>query len=543
MSDLLLYDTTLRDGCQSEDVSFSLKDKLRVAESLAELGIHYIEGGYPGSNPRDAEFFKAVGKVNLRKTRVAAFGTTRRPSVKPSQDASLKLLLAAKTPVVTLVGKTWDLHVRDDLRISRKANLEVIADSIEFMKSRVDEVIFDAEHFFDGYRSNPEYALECLKAAAAGGADWIVLCDTNGGGMPADIGAAVARAKETVKAPLGIHCHNDCELAVANTMVAVENGVRQVQGTINGFGERCGNMNLCSVLPNLQLKQGYKCVRPSQLRRLREISHLVYELANVVPSKRQAYVGDSAFAHKGGLHVSGIIKNRETYEHIEPELVGSRQRVLVSDLSGRSNIVYKAREYDIDLSGQDQAVHQILNRIKELESQGYEFEAAEASFELLIQEALGRKKRNFRLDGFRVIDEKRVDNEPPLSEATVKVEVNGVMEHAAALGNGPVHALDRALRKALTGFYPSLEEVELLDYKVRVLSSGEGTAATVRVLIESGDGQTQWGTVGVSENVIEASWQALVDSIDYKLYKDKKRTGRAGRAHAGKAPAAPAPAH
>ena len=315
---------------------------------------------------------------------------------------------------------------------------------------------------------------------------------------------AVARVKEEVRTPLGVHCHNDGELAVANTMTAVENGVRQIQGTINGFGERCGNLNLCSVLPNLQLKQGHKIIRASQLRRLREISHLLYELANVVPNKRQPYVGDSAFAHKGGLHVAGIIKNRETYEHIEPELVGSRQRVLVSDLSGRSNIVYKAREYDIDLNGQDQAVHQILNRIKELESQGYEFEAAEASFELLIQEALGKKKRNFRLDGFRVIDEKRVESEAPLSEATVKVEVNGVMEHAAALGNGPVHALDQALRKALTSFYPSLEEVELLDYKVRVLSSGEGTSAAIRVLIESGDGHGHWGTVGVSHNVIEA---------------------------------------
>jgi 2-isopropylmalate synthase len=534
MSDLLLYDTTLRDGCQGEDVSFSLKDKLRIAEKLAELGIHYIEGGYPGSNPRDAEFFKEAQKLDLKKARVAAFGTTRRPSAKPAQDVSLRLLLAADTPVVTLVGKAWDLHVRDDLRISKKANLEVIADSIAYIKRRVDEVMFDAEHFFDGYRNNPEFALECLKAAEAGGADWIVLCDTNGGNMPTDIGVAVARVKEEVKAPLGIHCHNDCELAVANTLVAVENGVRQIQGTINGFGERCGNLNLCSVLPNLQLKQGYKCVRPAQLRRLREMSHLVYELANVAPNKRQAFVGDSAFAHKGGLHVSGIIKNRKTYEHIVPESVGSRQRVLVSDLSGRSNIVYKAREYDIDLSGHDKAVHKILNRIKELENQGYEFEVAEASFELLIQEALGRKKRNFRLDGFRVIDEKRVENEPPLSEATVRVEVNGVMEHAAALGGGPVHALDQALRKALREFYPSLDEVELLDYKVRVLSSGSGTGATVRVLIESGDDEGRWGTVGVSQNVIDASWQALVDSIDFKLYKDTKKKGRVNKGRVGK---------
>ena len=523
MKDLSIYDTTLRDGCQSEDVSFSLEDKLRVAEKLAELGIPYIEGGFPGSNPRDAEFFREVAKIDLKKTRVAAFGTTRKPSVKPVDDLNLKLILAAKTPVVTLVGKTWDLHVRDDLRISQAANLEVIADSIAFMKRRVDEVIFDAEHFFDGYRSDPEFALDCLKAAEEGGADWLVLCDTNGGGLPNDIAVAVVRVKQELKTRLGIHCHNDSELACANTLVAVEKGATQVQGTINGFGERCGNLNLCSVIPNLQLKQGYKCVPPSRLKKLRDVSHLFYELANVVPNKRQAYVGDSAFAHKGGLHVSGIIKNRETYEHIEPELVGNRQRVLVSDLSGRSNVVYKAKEYGIDLDGNNQAVHQILKRIKELESQGYEFEAAEASFELLIQEALGKKKHNFRLEGFRVIDEKRVEDEPPLSEATVRVEVGGVMEHAAAAGTGPVHALDQALRKALTKFYPSLELVELLDYKVRVLSSGKGTGATVRVLIESRDGEHAWGTVGVSQNVLEASWQALVDSIDYKLYKDGKR--------------------
>lgn len=523
MSQLAIYDTTLRDGCQSEEISFSLDDKLRIAEKLADLGVHYIEGGYPGSNSRDAEFFREAAKLNLKKTRIAAFGTTRRPSVKPADDLNLKLMLTTKAPVVTLVGKTWDLHVRDDLRISQKENLEVIADSIAFMKRRVDEVIFDAEHFFDGYRSNPDFALECLKAAEQGGADWLVLCDTNGGGLPGDIGAAVARVREELRTPIGIHCHNDGELAVANTLAAVEAGATQVQGTINGFGERCGNLNLCSVIPNLQLKQRRKCVSPAQLRKLREVSHLVYELANVVPNKRQPYVGDSAFAHKGGLHVSGIIKNRETYEHIDPELVGNRQRVLVSDLSGRSNVVYKAKEYGIDLEGNDEAVRQVLKRVKELESQGYEFEAAEASFELLIQEALGKKRSNFRLEGFRVIDEKRVEDEPPLSEATVKVGVDGVMEHAAALGSGPVHALDQALRKALTKFYPSLEQVELMDYKVRVLSSGKGTAASVRVLIESGDGEDDWGTVGVSHNVIEASWQALVDSIDYKLYKDRKR--------------------
>jgi 2-isopropylmalate synthase len=522
MKDVLIYDTTLRDGCQGEDISFTLEDKLRIAEKLVELGIDYIEGGYPGSNPRDADFFKQVKKLKLKKSKVASFGTTRRPAVKASQDLSLKTLLEADTPVVTLVGKTWDLHVRDDLRISKKANLEMIADSIAFMKERVDEVVFDAEHFFDGYHSNAEFALDCLKAAQEGGADWIVLCDTNGGSLPNDIRAAITAVQGVISTPLGIHCHNDGELAVANSLAAVDMGVRQVQGTINGFGERCGNLNLCSLIPDLQLKMGKQCIASEQLKKLREVSHYFYELANISPSKHQPYVGNSAFAHKGGLHVAGIIKNRQTYEHIDPELVGNRQRVLVSDLAGRSNIVYKAREYGIDLKNDDPAVQEILRRIKDLESQGYEFEAAEASFELLIQEALGRKKKNFHLVGFRVIDEKRQENEPPISEATIMVQVDGVMEHAAAMGNGPVNALDQALRKALTKFYPNLQEVELLDYKVRVLSSGEGTGASVRVLIESGDKKDRWGTVGVSRNVIEASWQAVVDSIDYKLYKDSK---------------------
>jgi len=522
MKDVLLYDTTLRDGCQAEDISFTLEDKLRIAAKLDELGIDYIEGGYPGSNPRDADFFSRVKKLKLKHSKIASFGTTRKFGAKPSQDIQLKVLLQAETPVVTLVGKTWDLHVRDDLRISQKANLELIADSIAYMKKRVDEVVFDAEHFFDGFRANPEYAIECLAAAQEGGADWIVLCETNGGRLPGDIRDALNHVNRVIKTPLGIHCHNDGELAVANTMAGVEMGVTQVQGTINGFGERCGNMNLISAIGNLQLKMGKKCVTPAQLKKLREVSQLFYELANIHPNKRQAYVGDSAFAHKGGLHVAGVLKNRETYEHIDPELVGNRQRVLVSDLSGRSNVIYKGREYGIDLTDRGDAVKEILHRTKELESQGYEFQAAEASFELLIQEALGKKRKNFHLIGFRVIDEKRREDEPPISEATIQVQVDGVLEHAAAMGNGPVNALDQALRRALTKFYPALKQVELLDYKVRVLSSGEGTAAVVRVLIESGDGKDRWGTVGVSHNVIEASWQALVDSIDYKLYKDAR---------------------
>jgi 2-isopropylmalate synthase len=527
MKRITLYDTTLRDGCQSEDVAFTLEDKLRIAEKLDALGIAYIEGGWPGSNPRDEEFFHAVKKLHLKHARISAFGSTRRANIAAGEDFNIRLLLKAETPVVTIVGKTWDLHVRDDLRISKKANLEIIADSIVYLKKRVDEVFFDAEHFFDGYAANPEYALECIKAAAEAGADAIVLCDTRGGRMPHEVLVATRVAGQSVPTPLGIHCHNDCELAVANSLAGIEGGAVQVQGTINGFGERCGNANLCSVIPNLQMKFGYQCVSEAQLTHLAEVSRFVYELANIEPNKRQAYVGMSAFAHKGGLHVAAVQKNRETYEHIDPELIGNTQRVLVSDLSGRSNVVYKAKQFGLDVENSDPAVKQILEEVKRLENAGFQYEGAEASFELLMQKALHGQVRHFRLIGFRVIDEKRKEDEPPLSEATIMVEgPDGAVEHTAAQGNGPVNALDRALRKALTKFYPQLEKMELHDYKVRVLGAGEsgGTASTVRVLIESGDEQDRWGTVGVSPNVIEASWQALVDSIEYKLYKDKKQT-------------------
>ena len=532
MKKIVLYDTTLRDGCQSEDVSLTLEDKLRVAEQLDEFGMQYIEGGWPGSNPRDEEFFRAIKKVSLKRARITAFGSTRRANIAAADDFNIRLLLQAETPVVTIVGKTWDLHVRDDLRISKKANLEVIGDSIAYLKSRVDEVIFDAEHFFDGYKANPSYALECLTVAAQAGADVLVLCDTRGGSMPPEItdGMQAIQAHAAIQAgavQLGIHCHNDSELAVANSLAGVQSGAVQVQGTINGFGERCGNANLCSVIPNLQLKLGYRCVSPSQLKQLPHLSRLVYELANLEPDKRQAYVGVSAFAHKGGLHVAAVQKNRETYEHIDPELIGNTQRVLVSDLSGRSNVVYKAKQFGLDVKGMDPAVKKILNEVKQLENAGFQYEGAEASFELLMRRALNGRVRHFRLIGFRVIDEKRQEDEPSLSEATIMVEgPDGQVEHTAAQGNGPVNALDRALRKALTKFYPQLKSVELHDYKVRVLGGGEGTSATVRVLIESGDETDRWGTVGVSPNVIEASWQALVDSIEYKLQKDERRTRR-----------------
>jgi 2-isopropylmalate synthase len=520
-----LYDTTLRDGAQSEDVSFTLDDKLRVAELLDECGISYIEGGWPGSNPRDEEFFAAVKKLNLRRARVAAFGSTRRANVAVTEDLNLRQLLKAETPVVTIVGKTWDLHVRDDLRISKEQNLEVIADSIAYLKERVDEVIFDCEHFFDGFKADSEYSLACLRAAAEAGADVLVLCDTRGGSMPGEIQAAVEAALAVGAKALGIHCHNDCELAVANSLAAVEAGVTQVQGTINGFGERCGNANLCSVIPNLQLKLGYECVTADELRQLPRISRTVYELANIEPFKRQAYVGESAFAHKGGLHVAAVQKNSETYEHIDPKLVGNHQRVLVSDLSGRSNVLYKARQFGYDIDYSNPAVKAVLEKVKRLENIGFQYEGAEASFQLLMEEALHGRVSHFKLNSFRVSDEKIHADEPVLAEATVRIELpDGTEAHTVAQGNGPLNALDLALRKALVPFFPSLASVELHDYKVRVLGSHDGTDAVVRVLIESGDDEDhRWGTVGVSSNVIEASWQALVDSIEYKLFRDEKR--------------------
>ena len=520
-----VYDTTLRDGTQAEDIAFTVEDKLRICERLDDFGIRYIEGGWPGSNPRDEAFFAAAKRLSLKQARLAAFGSTRRIGVRASEDANLRKLLQAETPVLTIFGKTWDLHVRDDLRISKMQNLEVIHDSVAYLKRHVDTVIFDAEHFFDGYRASPEFALECCQVAADAGADLLCLCETNGGRLPDEVAAAVDAVRAAVPTPIGIHCHNDSELAVANTLIAVQHGAVQVQGTINGIGERCGNVNLCSVIANLQLKMGYKVVSPAQLRHLRELSHFVWELANLEPNKRQAFVGLSAFAHKGGIHVAAVQKNPLTYEHIDPTLVGNRQRVLVSDLSGRSNILYKAQEFGLNVEDMKPAARQVLAEVKELENRGFQFEGAEASFQLLMHKGMnGDKTRNFRLIGFRVIDEKRKEDEPPLSEATIMIEgPDGEIEHTAAQGNGPVNALDNALRKALVKFYPQIEEVQLLDYKVRVLGSGQGTGAVVRVLIESGDGHDRWGTVGVSPNVIEASWQALVDSIDYKLYKDRKR--------------------
>ncbi|MBI2414133.1 MAG: citramalate synthase [Deltaproteobacteria bacterium] len=526
---LKLYDTTLRDGTQAEDISFSVEDKVRIAERLDDLGVHYIEGGWPGSNPRDIEFFKAMRAQKLTASTLVSFGSTRRSGVKAKNDANLKALLDSRSPAITVFGKSWKLHVVKALRVSLSENLEMIFDSVAYLKKRTNEVFYDAEHFFDGYKDDPEYALKTLEAAFDAGADYIVLCDTNGGTLPFEVADIMEAVKMAVAAPLGIHAHNDSETAVANSLTAVKAGATMVQGTLNGFGERCGNANLCSIIPALKLKMGIDCISAEQLKKLRDTARLIYELANLPHLKHQPYVGESAFAHKGGVHVSAVVKSPLTYEHIRPELVGNHQRVLVSDLSGRSNIVYKAREYGVDIESSSDVVKAVLAELKLLEHQGFQYEGAEASFELLMQKALKKKERYFRLLGFRVIDEKKREDEPPFAEATIKLEVDGDIEHTAAEGSGPVNALDAALRKALERFYPNLREVKLLDFKVRVLAGVQGTAARVRVLVESGDGVDKWGTVGVSDNVIEASWQALVDSLEYKLFKDRKRKkGRKG---------------
>jgi len=522
METIKIYDTTLRDGAQAEDIAFSLEDKVRIAQRLDELGIHYIEGGWPGSNPKDVQFFREVAHISLNHSRVAAFGSTCRRGHRPEKDRNIQMLLEANAPVVTVFGKSWDVHPRDVMKIDLNENLDMISRSVEFLGTRVDEIVYDAEHFFDGFKSDPDYAVATLKRAEEAGADCIVLCDTNGGTLPWEVEKIIKKVKRHISVPMGIHIHNDSELAVANTILAVQNGIVHVQGTINGYGERCGNANLCSIIPALKVKLGRECISDDQLKNLREVSRFVNELANIPHDKHQPYVGDSAFAHKGGIHVSAIRKNPLTYEHFSPELVGNRQRVLVSDQAGQSNILAKAAEYKIDLRSKEQVTQKILSDLKDLENKGFQFEGAEGSFEILMKKALGKHRRFFELMGFRVIVEKRAEDEPPISEATIMIRVGDRVEHTAALGNGPVNALDNALRKALEKLYPRLKEVKLVDFKVRILSSIHGTKAATRVLIESQDMSDKWGTVGVSENIIQASWQALVDSIEYKLLKEEK---------------------
>jgi len=520
MKNVTLYDATLREGSQAEDISFSLEDKLRITVRLDNLGVHYIEGGWPGSNPKDIGYFREIGSYSLKNSTVVAFGSTARPGRPAAQDKNLHDLLLAKTDAVTIFGKSWDIHVRDVLKISPDENLSLIEESIAFLKRHVKEVFFDAEHFFDGFKTNPDYADSVLTAAQRGGADCLVLCDTNGGCLPHEVQHIVRRVKKQHTVRLGIHAHNDGDVAVANSLAAVQAGCLHVQATINGFGERCGNANLCSIIPNLQLKMGLNCITEEQLRGLTEVSRFVNELANFAPNTHQPFVGSSAFAHKAGVHVSAVKKKPATYEHIPPEHVGNSQRILISDQAGRANIMHKAREFKLDIETHEPLVQELLGELKELELQGFQFEGAEASFQLRMRRALGVSKRYFDLVGFRVIIEKRSDDEL-ISEATIMVRVGGSIEHTAAVGNGPVNALDNALRKALEKFYPTLRDVSLLDYKVRVFSTGAGTGSRVRVLVESGDRHDRWGTVGVSENIIEASWQALTDSITYKLLKDE----------------------
>lgn len=517
-----IYDTTLRDGAQAEDISFSVEDKLRITEKLDELGVHYVEGGWPGANPRDIEYFKKARKLKLKTSKIVAFGSTHRPKHKVNEDTLIKALLDSKAKIITIFGKTWDFHVKEALKISLNENLDIIHNSISYLKKNAETVFYDAEHFFDGYKDNPQYALKSLLAAEEAGADCLVLCDTNGGTLPDDAEKIMREIKKSVRVPLGIHAHNDSDCAVATSVIAVECGATHVQGTINGLGERCGNANLCSIIPNLQIKLGMRCIGAEQLKRLREVSRYVNELANLRHFKRQPFVGDSAFAHKAGMHVSAVRKRPETYEHIRPDLVGNSQRVLISDLAGKSNILRKAEEFGIHLDPESPHVQDIVTTLKHLENEGFQFEAAEASFELLMKKALGLHKKFFDLIGFRTIVEKRKEKEEPICEATIMVKVGGHVEHTAATGNGPVNAIDNALRKALDKFYPALKEVKLHDYKVRVLTAGKGTSAKVRVLIESGDENEKWGTVGVSENIIEASYQALVDSIEYKLLKEEQ---------------------
>jgi len=520
MTRIAIYDTTLRDGSQGEGINFSLQDKLLITKKLDELGVDYIEGGYPLSNPKDFEYFQEVRKLPLKHAKIAAFGMTRRKNCKPADDSCLKALIDSQAKVITLVGKTWDMQVREVLGASLEENLNMIRDSAAYCLAQGREVLYDAEHFFDGFKHNPDYALQTLQAAGAGGASALILCDTNGGTLTdqlADIVAQVRKALPGVE--LGIHCHNDCDLAVANSLAGVAHGATQVQGTINGIGERCGNADLVSIIANLGLKLGHDVLRPGSLEHLTELSRYVYEIANMNFRSNQPFVGASAFAHKGGMHAHAVAKVSASYEHIDPAQVGNERRILVSELAGQSSILAKTAKYAIQ--NDRTMMVKILNAVQDLENAGYEFEAAEASFDLLVKKCLGLYQPKFEKLHYRVNVE--TDTQGVLTtEPTVKLRVADRVEHTVGEGDGPVNALDGALRKALLPVYPTLAEMQLVDYKVRVVNSKAGTAARVRVVIESRDGANVWGTVGVSENIIEASWLALADSFEYKLFKDEE---------------------
>ncbi len=525
---VLIYDTTLRDGAQAEGISFTLPGKIALAQRLDEFGIDYIEGGFPGSNPKDIAFFDAFksGAHKLKRSRLVAFGSTRRSATAPADDAALLKLLDAGTPTVAVFGKTWPLHVRDILNVSPDENLAMIADTIRFCKENGRETFFDAEHFFDGYKADSDYAMTCLRVAIEAGTDAVVLCDTNGGSLPHEIYDITRHVCKTFTIPVGVHAHNDAGLAAANTIEAVRAGACQVQGTINGYGERSGNANLCTILPSLMLKMKCRCLHdPEALRTLRALSLFVDELVDCRHDTKAPYIGESTFAHKGGMHVNAVKKNPLSFEHIDPTQVGNRRRILVSEGSGVSSVLLKAAELGVDLSAAAKESKHVLEAVKEMENKGYAFEAAEASFKILIQKELKQHKPFFELEGFRVIIEKRGKNEPCISEASIKVRVGTEFEHTVADGDGPVNALDGALRKALTRFYPLISNVTLSDFHVRILDPEEATAATTRVLIESTDGQESWRTVGVSPNIIEASWEALADSVQYKLFREEEKNG------------------
>jgi len=520
--DVVIYDTTLRDGTQGEQISFSAEDKLRIARRLDDMGFHYIEGGWPGSNPKDIRFFQLAREINFKNSRLAAFGSTVKPGERPEDHPGTSALIEAGTPAVTIVGKSWDLHLSEILKISPDENLTIIDTTVRYLKSKGKEVIFGAEHFFDGYKYAPAYAMKTILSACEAGADTIVLCDTNGGALTWEFVDMINEVKKSVPPDmLGVHIHNDCGIAVANSLAAVACGVRMVQGTINGYGERCGNADLVTIVGNLVLKMNKRCIPESSLVNLTKLSRFVSEVANIPPQSSRPYVGRSAFAHKGGYHVDAIRKNPVAYEHIDPELVGNSRRVITSDLSGKSSIAYKAKELGIDLDDDNGVSRKVVAEIKKMENDGYQFDAADGSLALLIKKTIGEFRETFTLESFHVIDEKaRKDSSD--SKAVIKISVGEDYEITAAEGVGPVNALDHALRKALRKFYPEIDKVHLVDFKVRILAERDGTAAKVRVLLESRDEEESWTTIGVSPNIIEASWHALVDSMHYKLSKVKR---------------------
>ncbi len=528
MERILLYDTTLRDGLQREGMSLSVEEQIAIARHIAGIGMHYLEAGFPMSNPKHSEMFDALEHEDLGDTKVAAFGMTRRKGVKAHQDAALNGLADCFAPVITIVGKTWDLHIEKVIRVDRAENLRMIAESVEFLVRQGKEVVYDAEHFFDAYLAHPDYAIECLRTAHGAGAHWVTLCDTNGATLPHQVTAAARHVREALPdAAIGIHTHNDAECGVANSLAAVIEGTRMVQGTVNGYGERCGNANLVSIIPSLTLKLGFETLPDGNLEGLTALSHFVAETANLQPDNWAPYVGRNAFAHKGGMHVAGMLADERTFEHIDPAAVGNERHVLVSELSGKGTIVAKARELGLSIEDGPE-VPRILGRLKDLEHQGYHFEVADASFELLIERELGRFEPLFTLESFRVVTEKRADGRVE-TEATVKLIHNGERIMAIGEGNGPVNALDTALRAALEARIPELAGIHLVNFKVRILDEAKGTAATTRVLLDSSDGTDSWGAIGVSHNVIEASWEALVDSLAYGV----RRAARAAAGTAG----------